>query len=209
MGSDDLFKKRKENSLQKRSRGRLGKVRERILILSEGECTEKNYFESFHLTNVVVKGLGFNTDSLISEAIKRKKEAKKEGTPYDQVWCVADRDSFSTANVARAFDLARSNGIRIAWSNEAFEFWFLFHFNYYDSAFSRTQYKRKLTELLKREYCKEDPNHYQYILDKQVVALANAKRLYESYASFHPIDCNPITTVDQLVLELNQWKIKA
>lgn len=77
MGTDDIFKKRKRKREYERKRFQKA-IRERILIVCEGEKTEPLYFEGFGLTNVDVKGFGANTDSLVQIAIELKRNAMKE-----------------------------------------------------------------------------------------------------------------------------------
>ncbi len=107
---------------------------ERFLIVCEGAKTEPNYFQSFRVPKEVIDihGIGDNTIRIVEEAIRLK-----EKDNYDQVWCVFDRDSFPPNRFNAAFILAGENSIKIAYSNEAFELWYLLHFNYYDSAMSR------------------------------------------------------------------------
>ncbi len=85
-----------------------------------------------------------NTDSLVQDAIDRQQAALRENRPFNEVWCVFDRDSFPQGNYNRAFQLAQNNGIKIAWANEAFELWYLLHFNYHDTGIGRGDYAEKL-----------------------------------------------------------------
>ena len=148
MGSEDLFKKQK-TAKEKRKQSNKGRAKDSILIVCEGKQTEPNYFESFRLKHVTLDGCGHNTDSLVERAIEKSSD-------YDQVWCVFDKDSFPPHNFNRAFQITRKHkNIKIAYSNEAFELWYLLHFNYYDARMSRDQYKEKLTKLLKCEYKKK------------------------------------------------------
>ena len=101
--------------------------RSRFLIVCEGERTEPNYFRGFRLSAKVadIRGLGANTVSLVRETI-----VLRDAGDYDSVWCVFDRDSFPLQNFNRALQLAEQNGINVAYSNEAFEIWYLLHFHY-------------------------------------------------------------------------------
>ena len=45
-----------------------------------------------------------NTDSLVEEAIRLKQSAATARQPYNEIWCVLDRDNFPPANYGRAFD---------------------------------------------------------------------------------------------------------
>ena len=206
MGTDNLFWKRKNKPLKRKSRNR-GKPPEAFLIVCEGGKTEPNYFKAFRLSSVSVRveGLGMNTLSLVRETLKIIERAKKEGIRYDQVWCVFDKDNFPLQNFNNAIDLAARKNIKVAYSNEAFELWYLLHFNYYDSGVSRDQYIVMLHKLLKEPYQKNDTTMYRKIRDKQATALANAERLLKTYHPANPGKDNPSTTVHHLVMELNRF----
>jgi len=103
--------------------------RRRVLIVCEDTKSSRLYFDGFQLdarrVEVIALGMGMNTDSLVENAIARKKEAAGRGQPFNQIWCVFDRDNFSAQKFNRAFDLANNQDISVAWSNEAFEIWYL------------------------------------------------------------------------------------
>lgn len=101
---------------------------------------------------------------------------------------------------------SKYQNIKIAYSNEAFELWYLLHFNYYDTKMSRTSYKKMLTSLLKEKYKKNSVDMYEKLLDKQANAIRNAKKLLSAYSSLNPEQDNPSTTVFILVEELNKYK---
>lgn len=180
-----------------------------ILIVCEGSRTEPNYFNSFDVygINVVTDGPGKNTDTLVEHAIDLMKKARKEGDPFDQVWCVFDRDSFPRTNFDRGLRLAQENNIYLAYSNEAFEIWYLLHFDKIDSALSRHQYEDKLSARIGRKYRKNDPDIYHLLLNKgsQDLAIRRANDLLSNYGQSHdPYRDNPCTTVFKLVLFLNK-----
>ena len=153
-----------------------------------------------------VVGTGMNTDSLIQAAIKSEKKAREKKKPYSQVWCVFDGDSFPLKNYARAFELAHANNIRTARTNEAFEFWYLLHFDYFDSAISRNQYAKKLSER-GLEYDKADRYVYEKVKANQETAIRNAKRLERHWNDSEcklPERENPSTNVHKLVEFLNE-----
>lgn len=176
-----------------------------VLIVCEGKATEPNYFKKFPQADVkpfVVKGTGKNTLSLVQEAERLQGEGAQEGKRYNQVWCVFDMDSFK-AHFTNAIDSALSKNFNMAYSNEAFELWYLLHFAYHDAALSRTQYEEKLTECLGRKYKKNDKELYEALLDKQPKAMRNAEKLLNSYSKQNPELNNPCTTVHRLVQTLN------
>lgn len=204
MGTDDLFRKRQQGKLKRTIRNR-GEVRPRILIVCEGEKTEPLYFQGFRLSNVVAEGFGANCDSLVEIAIDLKRKAIKDKEPYDQIWCVFDRDSCPPQNFNRAFELASSHQIQIAYTNEAFELWYLLHFDYHDSALSRKQYGRKLSKALKFKYQKKNPQMFDLLYTRLPTAIRNAKRLMNNYNTINPECDNPSTNVHTLVEILNKW----
>lgn len=179
--------------------------RRRVLIVCEDEKSSCYYFGAFEIdpkrAEVVAVGTGMNTDSLVEHAIDLKSKAR---LPYNEIWCVFDRDSFPLANYDRAFQLARANGIKVAWTNEAFELWYLLHYNYYDTGISRQDYKTKLKPYL--DYDKADKTIYQKVKSQQETALRNARRLEKRWheeQKRNPERENPSTSVHKLVEFLN------
>lgn len=117
----------------------------RFLIVCEGSKTEPNYFRAFPIppdSVVDVRGIGENTKSLVERAL----ELRSAEGPYDQVWCVFDRDSFPVQNFNEALELARKNEIQVAYSNEAFELWYILHFFYLDTGVTREDYCHRLSK---------------------------------------------------------------
>jgi hypothetical protein len=182
--------------------------RRKVLILCEDSKSSCFYFRAFPIdpkrVQVLTIGTGANTDSLVEDAIQRKTEACRRHEPFNEVWCVFDRDSFPVQNYHRAFELARANRIRIAWTNEAFELWYLLHFNYHDTAISRNAYSTKL--LPHFNYDKADDTIYHKVIARQEIALHNARRLekyWNESGERHPERQNPSTSMHRLVEFLN------
>lgn len=205
MGTDDLFHKRKRELARKRA---VRFAKKRLLIVCEGTKTEPNYFKAFCITSAEVKivGDGFNTKSLVKYAKTEKDKAVREKLPYDQVWCVFDRDSFSKEQFNEAVRMAEQHGFRTAFSNEAFELWYVLHFEYLTAGIGRVQYNKKLTKYLKKNYKKNAADMYESLLSRQKEAVLNAKKLLKTYDNANPADMNPSTTVHLLVEELNKLK---
>jgi hypothetical protein len=202
MGHDELFRKRKALTRLKDTR----KLR-RILIVCEGEKTEPNYFRKFPenpevYDRIDIHGTGYNTVSLVNEAIKLKNEAQKKKEPYIEVWCVFDKDDFSLELFINAILLAGRNQIKCAYSIEAFEIWYMLHYHYYDTALSREQYKEKITELLGKPYQKNNEEMYQLLQNRQKTALQNGQKLYLRQSELPLREQNPVTTVFKLVERL-------
>jgi hypothetical protein len=203
MGHDKLFQKRAAK-LRRAEGTRQPRI---ILIVCEGSKTEPNYFRAFPenqrvYDEVDIHGTGYNTVSLVQKAIQLRNEAQKNHKPYQEVWCVFDRDSFPWESFNEAIALSKREKIRCAYSIEAFELWYLLHFNYYDAALSRAQYKEKLTDALGTEYLKNDTRMYERLKSKQKKAIQNAKKLNISQCNKAIQDQNPVTTVFELVEKL-------
>ena len=117
-----------------------------ILIVCEGENTETSYFKQFRLTSAKIKakGEGYNTLSLVEQAAKIQEKGK-----YDQVWCVFDKDSFTLNNFNSAIQMAEAMGFGIAYSNQAFEYWLILHFeDHQGGPMPRTDYNQKLNRYI-------------------------------------------------------------
>lgn len=190
-------------------------TRKRFLIVCEGEKTEVNYFKAFAVPNkfeVMVKGEGKNSLSLVEKAIKMIDNLKKDDS-FDQIWCVFDKDNCSKEQFNQAERLAKQKNIKIAYSNEAFEIWFILHFQYLDIATSRSEYLTILTKQMQKygllneqeKYEKNREDMYEKLKPYQRTAITNAAKLIQDRdeAKKHPFDANPSTTVQELVQELN------
>jgi hypothetical protein len=183
--------------------------RRRVLIVCEDSKSACHYFEAFKVdpkrAEVFPVGTGMNTDSLVEEAIRRTSGAARAGRPYNEAWCVFDRDSFPLENYCRAFQLARAKGIRVAWANEAFELWYLLHFNDHDTGISRNDYKARLKQC-GLEYDKADKTLYDQVKDRQEMAFKHARRLerhWNEMGERFPERQNPSTNVHKLAEFLN------
>jgi hypothetical protein len=187
-------------------------VLQRFLIVCEGEKTEPNYFEGFRVPQLVVDtvGTGRNTLSLVEEAIRLKGEKEIEAlrrgrTPYDQVWCVFDRDSFDADDFNNAIHKAEAAGFQVAYTNEAFELWYLLHFDDHRAALHRSQYYEILTDRLGWGYQKNSRRMYAELLNRQPEAIRRAESLRAGYRTNHnPQQDNPCTTVHLLVRALRE-----
>lgn len=187
-----------------------------FLIVCEGEKTEPNYFRAFierwsEVKEVNVKGCGCSTCQLIIEAKKLREKLERERmVPFDRVWLVFDKDEFKDFNKAIAD--AKKEKMNCAWSNQAFELWYVLHFQYLDTGVDRKQYiemiEDKVRKVLKSKtfkYEKNDVGFYQILQEhgdedfafKNADKLRNRHKGKSNYATH-----NPRTEVDLLVDEL-------
>lgn len=195
-------RKRRSNYTRKKD---TREQRKTFLIVCEGEKTEPNYFTGFRVPKKVCKivGTGHNTLSLVKKALKLAKE-----TTYDQVWVVMDKDDFSVDQFNQALHHARKNNILVAYSNEAFELWYLLHFNYHDVAISRATYKERLSKELGFTYQKNNGQMFHKLAQHTPKAIKYAERLLANYGNNpDPAHNNPSTTVHLLVQALQKHTI--
>ena len=176
--------------------------RQRFLVVCEGEQTEPNYFRGFRVAGLELQviGAGDNTKNLITIA-----EDLRGESDYDQVWVVFDRDSFPPDHFNEAIQRAPSLGIQVAYSNEAFELWYILHFDYMQAGVERSRYAAMLTERMGRKYQKNDPRMFELLLPQQETAIRNAARLATIYDPLRPEQANPSTSVHLLVTELRKF----
>lgn len=193
--------------------------KETFLIVCEGENTEPSYFEQFKLTNATIKavGKGDNTISLIKRAIQLSKEKD-----YDQVWCVFDKDDFPDSNFNNAIYKAEGNGFKVGYSNQAFEYWFILHFeDHQGGGMHRDDYCAKLNDYLKDyglQYDCDSKDVTEELFDvlpsiqkgttktKQQIAIKRAKRIYKNWNNEIPAKAESSTTVFKLVEELEKYR---
>ncbi|MDC0335906.1 RloB family protein [Pseudodesulfovibrio sp.] len=198
---------KRSHSPRRRSAG-FKAVREKILIVCEGAKTEPNYFESFKLTNIDVRvfGEGANTVSLVERAEHRASMAKQHGQPFDSVWVVFDRDSFPPRNVEEACIKVEQLGFKLAFSNEAFELWYILHFGYRDTGMPRNEYQEALSNRLRVKYKKNDATMFDRLRPYLDDGIRNAKKLAATYSGNIPYHSrNPYTSVYELVEILKKY----
>ncbi len=151
-----------------------------------------------------MKGVGENPSRLVQSAIKLKEEAIKADEGYDQVWCVFDRDDWPPQDFNSAIHKAENHDLKVAYSNEAFELWYVLHFEFLNTGIPRDDYCKKMTKHLGKKYQKNSDIIYDELINKQPTAIRNAERLLASYDYSTPGQDNPSTTVHLLVKELIQ-----
>lgn len=120
-------------------RGPTRQPKRRILIVCEGEETERGYFEKFQhevrnprVHVKVAKPTGVPL-TVVTEAVRLKEEAQEaarlqrdENLRWDEVWCVVDVDEHP--KLKEACQLAQAQSLELAVSNPSFELWALLHF---------------------------------------------------------------------------------
>ena len=185
-------------------------IKQSFLIVCEGEKTEPDYFKAFRMTAATVKAVGqaMNTMTLVSKAISIREADQKRKKVYDQCWVVFDKDDFPAKDFNQAIQFAEKNGFCVAYSNQAFEYWFLLHYNLYTGAIHRSQYKDMLTKLTGMPYSKSEGYGavmYNLLLSRQQQAINNAETVLAEISHGNPAEEESSTTVQRLVVELNKY----
>lgn len=224
MGSDDLFKKRREERKRRKHEYRPINTNS-FLIVTEGERTEPLYLKGIQkkikekmdgridvieLPVIDIHGEGCGTGKLIEVTERIVKEAK---ILYQNVWVVFDKDDFDDFDVA--IQVGKEKGYQVAWSNQSFEYWLYLHFNYSDSALHRHDWNEKLNEIFKQHnlgdgtYRKNYDNIYDLVnvYDGVNSAIRNAKRRMAGFVDERdiPSQYDPGTMVYKLVEDLKRY----
>jgi hypothetical protein len=211
---------RSNKSLRRRSGNR--PPRPAVLIACEGKETEPNYFKSLRnslklgTVQVEVAGVGAAPITVVDQALVKRDERQRAaeetmlaggiGMPgFDEVWCVFDREG-PTGNPSyyQAVNKARDNGLELAVSNPAFEFWFLLHFEETCRPFCGADEVIRMLKNHVPSYTKS-MDVYPLISPRTEEAIARARRVSEEHARSGGSD-NPSTTVHRLVEKLRSMR---
>jgi hypothetical protein len=222
MGKDDLFHKRKARQARDLTRRKEQRAPyDRVLIVSEGEKTEPNYFKELrdyyklNSANVEVTGdCGSGPMSVVNHALKLYRESLGVSNAFDRVFCVFDRDTHG--DYQQALDtIARlkPRGVFTAINSvPCFEYWLLLHFTHTDKPFHATG-RYSVGDMVKRElkrywpvYEKAMSGSFLHCVKQLDFAKTNAARALKS-AQANGND-NPSTRVHELVEYLQSIKTK-
>ena len=187
-----------------------------FLIVCEGERTEPIYFDYWkkflpnHLLETVqIIGQGDNTINIVRKAIEERNARASDPVkpPFDEVWAVFDKDDFPNDRFDNAVSLAAKNGIKNGSSNQAFELWYVLHFQFLQTAIDRKAYFSILTQKLGFKYGKNNIKVVEALFGKGSVrqAVKWARELEKMHAGKTPSEAFPSTHVYELVEQLLQY----
>jgi hypothetical protein len=148
---------------------------------------------------------------VVEKAIERRDKSMQK---YDRVWAIFDRDSFKASSFNSAILKANANNISCAWSNEAFELWYLLHFHNRITAMKRNQFEKAIEDAVNNkigkkkklfEYKKNDMGMYSLLkkVGSQDLAIKWAKEIAKSNIGENFANYNPQTMIFKIVEELN------
>lgn len=205
----------------------------KIYVWSHTEKAEIQYFLEFknYLRTALLMPKAmvcFTPWILIERVINWKNEKISSGDineeDGDSVWCVFDVDSFYDSHYQEVANsvirLAHDNNIKLAYVNECFETWILFHFEALNSAIARgKEVECRIKSAFKanglRPYKKKNQNIFNEIIQFQQNALLNSKKILPhgySKINWHnmlSIKGNPSTSIHLLVEEINKLKSRS
>ncbi|MGF6633935.1 RloB family protein [Paraburkholderia tuberum] len=209
MGRDNHPRQRRASQLQRKKPQR--PAYDRILIVTEGEKTEVNYFEEirrFHrLSSAHIRVCNSPYGTTPLQVVEYARDRCRETLEWERVFCVIDRDDHQryveALNSAQTLDGKYPNdlGQPIVFSaipsNPCFELWFLLHFQAHEAHIHRTDVFRLLRDRYLQGYEKGRHGIFEATMQHLDRAYANAERL-RAHGQGRGLT-NPSTCVDELV----------
>ena len=219
MKKEELFKRRREPRKNRKYGFKIPKANS-YLIVTEGKCTEPNYFNGLrkkilakvggNVEVIDICGEGASTQKLIEIT---ERYVSKARIPYQNIWVIFDKDDFHDFD--QAIKEGKDKDYHVAWSNQSFEYWIYLHFKYSDVNLHRDQWNAKLDELFKSKglsrsgYKKNIKDLYELLNSFCGVetAIKNAKFRMADFdpKKNKPSKYAPGTTVHILVEELRKY----
>ncbi len=180
--------------------------RKKVLIVCGGRNTEMDYFNHFKnrfrsaCTKVTCRYEEKSPLQVVESAKKRK-------AGYDEVWAVFDKDEFEDFD--EAIQEGEKSEIGIAYSNQAFEYWLLLHFEAHQGeGMHRDTYKGRLEKHFPYDENKKiKQKAFEKLMGSNDINLKNAIKRAESIYKNHAPHKQPSTeesstTVFRLVQSL-------
>lgn len=190
-----------------------------FLIVCEGQKTDhiisSRSIIAFALyTGIETQGEGCDPLGVVDAAIELRKNSAK---PLNSVWAVFDKDDFPPSRFRQAIEKAERYGIKCAWSNEAFELWYILHFHYRNTPMSRTEYQKCIEKEMNQKILEQEGKKGKFIYRKnakdmhdlllkygdETQAIKWAEKLAKTFDTTEYVKHNPCTMVFRLVEELN------
>jgi len=229
-----MVQARKQNHKKPRKTEFMEPILYKYYIFCEGECTEPLYFTGFqeaimtdpiykNMVQIKVEGVGAETLRVIYAA---ENYVKEHQLSMGDIWCVYDKDSFPSQNFNAVSERVenlnkdKTNNVtyHVAWSNQCIEYWFILHFDFYDSDNDRKYYReylhKKFKELGWTQYKKNNKELFNILTEHgdPKLAIKRANQRLESCNGMTDTNSVPATKVNFLVSELAKYlpeKIRA
>lgn len=196
-----------------------------FLIVTEGEVTERIYFESIrnylqvNPVTVVMHPPCTDAEGLIQAAIKERdakadranscKAGNSDALCYDHVWVLFDTDvPARQKKLEEALRLARKNRIHVGHSTPCVELWLLLHFRDRPGPLiEKKEAEHALSDAWGQQYDKSEAT-FRRLWQALKTGIRDAVRRSSQTREYHkkggaPFPANPSTELDLLVRALN------
>ncbi len=197
-----------------RKHSRKTKTREQrklLVIVCEGEKTERIYFERYKKDRPGLSIEFPNTNytdpkNLVKFAISQIENFGLNLKNGDDLWCVFDCDDNPNTHILSACKNAGKR-VKICLSNPSFELWYLLHFAYNESPLTNpvlmAQLKRKIKGYKKNE------DYFDLLESSRETAIKNAKKINNLHENngidLFSTESNPSTHVYKIVEYILQY----
>jgi hypothetical protein len=197
---------KKKRGIEQRKRKRL------VFVSAEGKNkSETLYLKSFNNKDIYFKFVSGNSTDPIKMSKDLIGKMKEEGFNIkngDLAYCIIDGDFDVNKNnqIKEADLLSNKNNFKVILSNPCFEIWYLCYFIYSTKLFtSNEEVINKLREYVP-DYRKNVSNMRTRLIDRENVAINNAKRLEEYNLKIgkrkHTIEFSPCSEMYTIIEDL-------
>ncbi len=140
---------------------------------------------------------------VVERAIAKNKEMKKDGIPYEKIWCVVDVEMppHSTLDEAWA-EAGKTTRLELILTNPCIEYWFLLHFEKHTAPFGDNSDVMKALIAVHPSYTKNNIGFYDLARLTNTAIKHSKKVLEEKECGEDLRDCNPSTHVHKIVEHL-------
>jgi hypothetical protein len=165
-----------------------------VLILSNGERTEVDYFNGLRFSGLIradkIATVKFRNGSPY-DTVRAAAESQAY-SDYDEAWAVCDVDEYE---VEAAIALSAEKGVNLALSQPSFEVWLIFHRSSSCSSFNNADQARRALRRYVPSWDKGNLNFADFV-DGIPDAVIRARRRGE------PPGANPSTAIWRIVVSL-------
>ena len=165
------------------ARGKVKRKRNPVVyLICEGSETEVRYFKRFRSRGCHIDIIPITSQYKAADKLVQKARATMGHQPYypedgDVIWCVFDRDDNTDEMLRRAGQLAEKEGYFLAYSNPAFELWYLLHFQ--EQTAPLADCNAAIRQLKQKDYVpqyEKNRDVYEQLLPLQEAAISHAKK---------------------------------
>lgn len=185
--------------------------RKLLVIVCEGEKTERIYFERYkkgrpNLSIELPNTSDTDPKNLVKFAIRQIEIHGLDLKNGDDIWCVFDCDNNLNPAISSACKNAGKR-VKICFSNPSFEFWYLLHFAYVESPLTNPV----LMEQLKRKIkgYKKNEDYFDLLLSSRDTAIKYAKKINKLHENdgmdLFSTESNPSTHVYKIVEDILRY----